>query len=323
MLRGLLNKLATKSINVAGKWQQQQLRCLNIHEYQGAELMGKCGINVPKRVAVSSVEEVRKTIQTTFPNEKELVVKSQILAGGRGLAKFTCGLQGGVHIVKIEQAEEIARKMLGQTLVTKQTGPQGKVVSKVYLCEKVSLVNETYYAITLDRTTAGPIIVIAALSNLDQKDSFSIMAFNDQTFLYSSTMELATKEALDNATEWIGMNFIPGGRANMSIALDQAVDMLSGIKQWVYPSVIPDIRSEGPLIIFGQHRGGFPDTLKVQGLLANMSTFSIDLKVQRSKEVPLEKPTPGVVRSYPVLASTWMNMRLLHLWLRYQSLSVL
>ncbi|KAI3518296.1 hypothetical protein L1887_06863 [Cichorium endivia] len=46
-------------------------------------------------------------------------------------------------------------------------------------------------------------------------------------------MELATKEALDNATEWIGMNFIPGGRTNMSIALDQAVDMLSGIKQSV------------------------------------------------------------------------------------------
>ncbi|CAH1431865.1 unnamed protein product [Lactuca virosa] len=159
MVRGLLNKLATKSINVAGKWQQQQLRRLNIHEYQGAELMGKYGINVPKGVAVSSVEEVRKAIQTTFPNEKELVVKSQILAGGRGLGKFTNGLQGGVHIVKIDQAEEIAGKMLGQTLVTKQTGPQGKVVSKVYLCEKVSLVNEMYFAITLDRTTAGPLII--------------------------------------------------------------------------------------------------------------------------------------------------------------------
>ncbi|GJS54397.1 succinate--CoA ligase [ADP-forming] subunit beta, mitochondrial [Tanacetum coccineum] len=192
MVRGLLNKLASKSINVAGKWQQQQLRRLNIHEYQGAELMGKYGINVPKGVAVSSIEEVRKAIQTNFPNEKELVVKSQILAGGRGLGKFTSGLQGGVHIVKIDQVEEIAGKMLGQTLVTKQTGPQGKVVSKatkcfqlasvvlrsrlaigkgfhantvgllssiVYLCEKVSLVNEMYFAITLDRTTAGPLII--------------------------------------------------------------------------------------------------------------------------------------------------------------------
>uniref|UniRef100_A0A251TIM9 Putative ATP-grasp fold, subdomain 1, Ribosomal protein L5 domain protein n=1 Tax=Helianthus annuus TaxID=4232 RepID=A0A251TIM9_HELAN len=64
MVGGLLNKLASKSLKVAGKWQQQQLRRLNIHEYQ-------------------------------------LVVKSQILAGGRGLGKFTSGLQGGVHIVKV------------------------------------------------------------------------------------------------------------------------------------------------------------------------------------------------------------------------------
>ncbi|KVH94305.1 ATP-citrate lyase/succinyl-CoA ligase [Cynara cardunculus var. scolymus] len=118
MVGGLFNKLASKSLKVAGKWQQQQLRRLNIHEYQGADLMSKFGINVPKGVAVASVEEVRKAIQTTFPNEKELVVKSQILAGGRGLGKFTSGLQG---------------KMLGQTLVTKQTGPQGKVVSKLII----------------------------------------------------------------------------------------------------------------------------------------------------------------------------------------------
>ncbi|KAK1308529.1 hypothetical protein QJS10_CPA09g02014 [Acorus calamus] len=116
--------------SIAGRWQQQQLRRLNIHEYQGAELMGKHGINVPKGVAVSSLEEIKKTIQDVFPGEKELVVKSQILAGGRGLGTFKNGFQGGVHIVKSDEVEDIAGKMLGQILVTKQTGPQGKVVSK-------------------------------------------------------------------------------------------------------------------------------------------------------------------------------------------------
>ncbi|XP_047315201.1 succinate--CoA ligase [ADP-forming] subunit beta, mitochondrial [Impatiens glandulifera] len=159
MVRGLINNLVVRSLSVAGKWQQQQLRRLNIHEYQGAELMGKHGINVPKGIAAGSIEEVRKAIQDTFPNEKELVVKSQILAGGRGLGTFKSGLQGGVHIVKADQVEDIAGKMLGQILVTKQTGPQGKVVSQVYLCEKLSLVNEMYFAITLDRTTAGPLII--------------------------------------------------------------------------------------------------------------------------------------------------------------------
>ncbi|KAL5990502.1 hypothetical protein ACLOJK_011404 [Asimina triloba] len=173
MARGLAKRLVSQTLSVAGKWQQQQVRRLNIHEYQGAELMGKYGINVPKGVAVSSVEEVKKVIQETFPSEKELVVKSQILAGGRGLGTFKNGLKGGVHIVKAEEAEDIAGKMLGQILVTKQTGPQGKVVSKfhwwnfdrfsntinVYICEKLSLVNEMYFAITLDRTTAGPLII--------------------------------------------------------------------------------------------------------------------------------------------------------------------
>lgn len=154
-----MNKIASRALSLAGRWQQQQLRRLNIHEYQGAELMSKYGINVPKGVAVSSVGEAKKAIQDVFPNAKELVVKSQILAGGRGLGTFQSGLKGGVHIVKVDEVEAISGKMLGQILVTKQTGPQGKVVSKVYLCEKLSLVNEMYFAITLDRTTAGPIII--------------------------------------------------------------------------------------------------------------------------------------------------------------------
>lgn len=159
MVRGLLNKLVSRSLSVAGTWQNQQLRRLNIHEYQGAELMSKYGVNVPRGVAVSSVEEVRKAIKDAFPGQNELVVKSQILAGGRGLGTFKSGLQGGVHIVKTDQVEDLAGKMLGQILVTKQSGPQGKIVSKVYLCEKLSLVNEMYFAITLDRKTAGPLII--------------------------------------------------------------------------------------------------------------------------------------------------------------------
>ncbi|KAJ4844054.1 hypothetical protein Tsubulata_013462 [Turnera subulata] len=160
-MRGLLKKVASRSLAVAGgaKSQHQQLRRLNIHEYQGAELMGKYGINVPRGAAVSSLEQLKDTIKNVFPSENELVVKSQVLAGGRGLGTFKNGFQGGVHIVSKDKVEETAAKMLGQILVTKQTGPQGKIVSKVYLCEKLSLVNEMYFAILLDRNTAGPLII--------------------------------------------------------------------------------------------------------------------------------------------------------------------
>ncbi len=67
----------------------------------------------------------------------QVVVKAQILAGGRGLGKFTNGLQGGVHIVKASEAPELAKKMLGGTLVTKQTGPKGKPVNTLLVAAKV------------------------------------------------------------------------------------------------------------------------------------------------------------------------------------------
>lgn len=170
MVRGLLKQLTSRSLSVAGKWQQQQLRRLNIHEYQGAELMSKYGVNVPKGVAAGSVDEVKKAIQDAFPKESELVVKSQVLAGGRGLGTFKNGLKGGVHIVPTNQAEDIAGKMLGQILVTKQTGPQGKIVSKVYLCQKLSLVNEMYFSIILDRKSAGPLIIACAKGGTSIED---------------------------------------------------------------------------------------------------------------------------------------------------------
>jgi succinyl-CoA synthetase beta subunit len=90
----------------------------------------------------------------------EVVVKSQILAGGRGLGKFKDPpLQGGVHIVKVEEAVDLAKKMLGNTLITKQTGPAGKPVNTLYIASKLQLTNEMYFAILLDRGTAGPMMI--------------------------------------------------------------------------------------------------------------------------------------------------------------------
>jgi len=162
MVRGSATRLLTRAVTVVRSgqsWQQQQVRHLNIHEYQGASLMSKYGVNVPKGIVVSSVAEVKQAIRDAFPGEKEVVVKSQVLAGGRGLGTFKNGFEGGVHIAKIDEAEDIAAKMLGQILITKQTGPEGKPVNKVYICQKLSLANEMYFAITLDRVSAGPVII--------------------------------------------------------------------------------------------------------------------------------------------------------------------
>lgn len=89
----------------------------------------------------------------------QVVLKSQILAGGRGLGKFKNGLQGGVHITTVDKVEELGKQMLNETLVTKQTGPAGKPVNTLYLAAKMQLTNEMYFAILLDRGTAGPMMI--------------------------------------------------------------------------------------------------------------------------------------------------------------------
>jgi len=138
----------------------QHVRNLNIHEYQSAALMEKMGVNVPFGIAVHSVEEA--VAAAAEIGDEEVVIKSQILAGGRGLGTFTNGLQGGVHIIKSSEVEEYAGKMLGGTLVTKQTGPAGKPVNTLLLAKKMELVNEMYFAILLDRATQGPMVIACA-----------------------------------------------------------------------------------------------------------------------------------------------------------------
>jgi len=158
---GSMYRVASRGARNA-KWDKsmlQQIRLLNIHEYQGAEHMQKFGVNVPPGIPVFAMGEVAKAAKDMSSPDGEVVLKSQVLAGGRGLGKFKNGFQGGVHIVKTEDAEGVAEKMLGQTLVTKQTGEGGKPVNTLYVASKLDLVNEMYFAILLDRATAGPMLI--------------------------------------------------------------------------------------------------------------------------------------------------------------------
>lgn len=82
-------------------WLSAQRRGLNVHEYQGAELLRAAGVNVPPGVACASVAEVKAASAQLGGQDGEVVLKSQVLAGGRGLGTFKSGLKGGVHIVKV------------------------------------------------------------------------------------------------------------------------------------------------------------------------------------------------------------------------------
>eukprot|EP00546_Thalassionema_frauenfeldii_P016080 CAMPEP_0178899288 /NCGR_PEP_ID=MMETSP0786-20121207/2812_1 /TAXON_ID=186022 /ORGANISM="Thalassionema frauenfeldii, Strain CCMP 1798" /LENGTH=401 /DNA_ID=CAMNT_0020570119 /DNA_START=142 /DNA_END=1347 /DNA_ORIENTATION=+ len=133
------------------------VRFLNLHEYQSSQIMSDSGVNVPFGIAAHSVDEA--VAAAAKIGDEEVVIKSQILAGGRGLGTFTNGLQGGVHIIKTSEVKDYASKMLGGTLVTKQSGAAGKPVNTVLLAKKMQLAREFYFAILMDRTSQGPLII--------------------------------------------------------------------------------------------------------------------------------------------------------------------
>ena len=139
---------------------------MNIHEYQARELFEKFGVATTRGAVASTADEAATAAEKL--GTKEFVVKAQIHAGGRGKGAFTNGFKGGVHICSsVDQVRELAGKMLGQTLVTHQTGPEGKLVSKVLIAEPATIAKELYFAILLDRATAAPIVIASTEGGMD------------------------------------------------------------------------------------------------------------------------------------------------------------
>ena len=139
---------------------------MNIHEYQAKELLDLFGVaNSPGGVA-STPEEAEKI--ATSLNTQDLVIKAQVHAGGRGKGTFKNGFKGGVHLCKTPaEIRDTAAKMLGETLVTHQTGEEGRVVRKVLVAQSVEIEKELYFAILIDRAISAPIIVASTEGGVD------------------------------------------------------------------------------------------------------------------------------------------------------------
>src|SRR5216110_2807652 len=131
---------------------------MNIHEYQARELLKKFDVATTRGKVASTLDDAEQIARQL--GDVGVVVKAQIHAGGRGKGTFKNGFKGGVHVRKTpEEVREVAAKMLGEMLVTHQTGPAGRVVNKVLVAESADIAREIYFAILLDRATAGPIVV--------------------------------------------------------------------------------------------------------------------------------------------------------------------
>jgi succinyl-CoA synthetase beta subunit len=139
---------------------------MNIHEYQAKELLDLFGVaNSPGGVA-STPEEAEKIAASL--NTQDLVIKAQVHAGGRGKGTFKNGFKGGVHLCKTPaEIRDTASKMLGETLVTHQTGEDGRIVRKVLIAKSVEIQKELYFAILIDRAISAPVIVASTEGGVD------------------------------------------------------------------------------------------------------------------------------------------------------------
>lgn len=141
---------------------------MNIHEYQAKELLRSYGVAVPNGKPAYTPAEARAAAEALVGNV--FVVKSQIHAGGRGAGRFKDGDpdKGGVRVVKsIDDVESNAAAMLGQTLVTKQTGPAGKEVKRIYIEEGCDIARELYLGMLLDRESSRLIMMASAEGGME------------------------------------------------------------------------------------------------------------------------------------------------------------
>ena len=135
---------------------------MKIHEYQAKGILSKYGVAVPRGQMATTREEAQAAAQKLFDaGATGVVVKAQIHAGGRGKG-------GGVKIAKsVADAVEVAGKMLGMTLVTHQTGPEGKVVQRLLIEETLPIEKELYLGIVIDRAAARPVFMASAAGGME------------------------------------------------------------------------------------------------------------------------------------------------------------
>ena len=198
---------------------------MNIHEYQAKQLLKQCGVAVPDGdVCKTPAEALAAAEKLVAAGHKMLVVKSQIHAGGRGKGTFKSGFKGGVKLCKTAaEAKELATAMLGNVLVTKQTGPEGRLVSTLLVAGAPHIKKELYLAVLLDRATSRPLVMASTEGGVDIEE------------VAEKTPEKIVKEQIDPA-----MGFQPWQGRKIAAALGlkgdlagQCAKLLAGVyKTW-------------------------------------------------------------------------------------------
>jgi succinyl-CoA synthetase beta subunit len=198
---------------------------MNLHEYQARQLLAKAGVALPAGDVCDQPEAAKKIAEQLLATGATLLaVKSQVHAGGRGKGTFKNGFKGGVKLCRTaNEVYENAKAMLGNVLVTKQTGPEGRLVNKVLIVAAPNIQKEVYLAVLLDRSTSRPLMMASTEGGVDIEE------------VAAKTPEKIFKESIDPA---VGM--MPYQARKVAVALGlkgeligQGAKLLLGVyKTW-------------------------------------------------------------------------------------------
>jgi succinyl-CoA synthetase beta subunit len=233
---------------------------MNIHEYQARQLLGQYGVALPPGDICDKPESAKALAEKLFADGAKLVVvKSQVHSGGRGKGTFKNGFKGGVKLCKTaDEVFEMAKAMLGNVLVTKQTGADGRLVSKLLVAMAPNIQKELYLAVLLDRANSRPVIMASTEGGMDIEE------------VAAKTPEKIVKEWIDPA-----VGIMPYQARKIAAALGLKGDLISagakiisGVYKtwWECDASLVEIN---PLCIVSNSDGK-------QGLLAVDAKISVD-----------------------------------------------
>ena len=194
---------------------------MNIHEYQARQLLGQFVVAQAHWDVCDTADAAKRLAAQFLADGATLIaVKSQVHAGGRGKGIFKSGFQGGVRLCKTaEDVYEKAKAMLGNVLVTRQTGPEGRLVRKLIIAAAPDIKKEFYLAVLLDRASSRPVVMASTEGGMDIEE------------VAAKTPEKIIKETIDPA---VGMMPYQARQVATALGLKgdliaQAVKLLQGV----------------------------------------------------------------------------------------------
>merc|ERR1711997_350944 len=177
-----------------------QQRDLSVHEHVSMSLLKDAGVPVPNFGVAKTAEEAKQIAQDITTND--LVVKAQVLAGGRGKGSFKRGYKGGVKLVySPEEVEDSAKGMIGDFLITKQTGADGRICNSVMITERKYTRKEYYIAFMNERAFNGPVIIASSEGGVNIEETAEKNPDSIQTFPIDIIGGLSKEMALDIASK--------------------------------------------------------------------------------------------------------------------------